>query len=152
VRGGKLVKRSLGFTLIELMIVLAIIAALAVLVLPSFIARVRHSRRGEVQDAMQAAALAEERVRGDCTTYAGVSSAAGWSAAPAGCMATLGGNPYASAYYTLNIVASATAYTITAQATGAQANDSAFGTPCNPLIYSYANGEISKTPVPCWEQ
>jgi type IV pilus assembly protein PilE len=150
---GKFVKRNLGFTLIELMAVVAVVAILAAIALPSFIAQIRHSRRSEVQGAIQSAALAEERVRADCTTYVSVSGAAGWTTAPAGCGATLGGNPYTSTYYTLAISnSSGTTYTITASAVGSQTNDSAFGTPCSALTYRYASGAIDKAPTACWSQ
>ena len=146
-------KRSLGFTLIELMTVVAIVAIIAAIALPSFIAQVRHSRRSEVQGAMQSAALAEERLRADCTTYVNATVAADWTTAPTGCTTSLGGNPYTPTYYKLSIAGSSgTAFTITAIPQGSQAKDSAFGTSCNPLTYSYSNGTTTKTPTQCWSQ
>ena len=148
-------KRNRGFTLIELVIVVAIVAILAAIALPSFLAQIRHSRRSEVQGAIQAAALAEERVRADCTSYAAVTTAASWTTAPAGCASsvTLGGNPYTGSYYTLAIGnATGTSYTITATAIGSQTNDKASGSSCSPLTYTYAAGTLTKTPTACWSQ
>ena len=149
--------RNRGFTLIELVIVVAIIAILAAIALPSFLAQIRKSRRSEAIGAVQAAALAEERMRADCTAYVDTTTT-GWTSTPAtGCppgfAGTLGGNPYASTYYTLKITpTSGTAYTITAAAQGSQANDKAFGTPCSSLNYTYSAGVITKTPSQCWSQ
>ena len=146
--------RNRGFTLIELVIVVAIVAILAAIALPSFIAQIRHSRRSEVLGAMQSAALAEERVRAECTTY--VDTASPWitsPAAPAGCTVQLGGNPYTSTYYKLAVSgSSSTAYTITATPQGSQANDTAFGTACSSLTYTYSAGTTTKTPTQCWSQ
>ncbi len=61
--------KTRGFTLIELMVVVAAVAILAAIALPAYLSQVRHARRSEVKGAIQSAALAEERVRADCTTY-----------------------------------------------------------------------------------
>ena len=146
--------RNRGFTLIELVIVVAIVAILAAIALPSFLAQIRKSRRSEVLGAMQAAALAEERVRAECTTY--VNTASPWTtspAAPAGCTVTLGSSPYTSTFYNLAISGSSgTAYTITATPQGSQANDKAFGTACSSLTYTYSAGTTTKAPTQCWSQ
>jgi len=150
---GLLVIKSRGFTLLELMIVVAVIAILAAIALPSYFNQVRKSRRSEVEAAIQAVALAEERVRGDCASYKSVSAAADWTATTTGCSSsvTLGGNPYTSSYYTLSIAgASATGYTISAAPVGSQANDKSFGTTCGTLSYALAAGTVTKSPVDCW--
>ena len=147
--------KNRGFTLIELVIVVAIVAILAAIALPSFLSQIRKSRRSEAQGAMQSAALGEERVRADCTTYVNASVAADWTTAPTGCASTvtLGGNPYTSAYYTLTITGSSgTAYTVNATAIAgkSQVNDTAYGTSCSTLKYAYSAGVITKTPTDCW--
>ena len=145
--------KTRGFTLIELMVVVAVIAILAAIALPAYFSQIRHSRRSEVEGAMQAAALAEERVRADCTAYKAVAVTADWTTAPTGCASTvtLGGNPYTSSYYAITITAaSATGYTINAAPAGTQAKDSSFGTTCNTLTYVLASGQITKSPSACW--
>jgi type IV pilus assembly protein PilE len=153
------VRKARGFTLIELMVVVAVVAIIAAVALPAYFAQIRHSRRSEVQGAMQAAALAEERVRADCTTYASAAttSTTAWTSGstPAGCASTvtLGGYPYTNSYYTVTIPVagvSPTGYTIQAVPVGTQAKDSSFGTTCNTLTYVLAAGQITKSPSACW--
>ena len=133
-----------GFTLIELMIVVAIIAVIAAIALPGFTAQIRHSRRSAAQAALQQIGLFEERYRADNTAYlAGTSSS--WPS-------NLGSYPgTADKYYTYSVVpiaGDATAkspcaspkpaeYTATATATsvGNQIKDNAGGTSCSPLTF-----------------
>lgn len=62
---------SRGFTLIELMIVVAVVAILAAIALPSYHESVRKGRRGQAKaDLVEAAQLAE-RYRTVNSTYAG---------------------------------------------------------------------------------
>ena len=151
-----------GFTLIELMIVVAIIAIIAAIAIPSYVNQVRKSRRSSAESALQSAGIAQEKVRADCATYAN-----SFTTAPTGCTTTMGGNPYSGTYFTLTLtpaVASATQYTIKAAATGTQVNDKAEGTSCSNLYYVFgvdaaadavcttatAAGKISKCPEVCW--
>ncbi|KRG43358.1 hypothetical protein ARC20_09930 [Stenotrophomonas panacihumi] len=63
-------RRAAGFTLIELMIVVAIIAIIAAIAYPSFADQVRKSRRGQAKaDLLELAQLAE-RSRTVHNTYA----------------------------------------------------------------------------------
>lgn len=160
--------KNRGFTLLELMVVVTVIAILAAIALPSYFSQVRKSRRSEVEGAVQSAALAEERVRADCSNYVAVAAAADWtttpsSGCPTGYAGTLAGNPYTSSYYTLAITTPTTGtctggatctagicYTITATATGTQAKDTASGSSCSTLTYASACGTATKTPAACW--
>ena len=64
-------KRAAGFTLIELMIVVAVIAILAAIAYPSYADSVRKGRRGQAKaDLLEAAQLAE-RYRSVNNTYEG---------------------------------------------------------------------------------
>ena len=55
--------KNRGFTLIELMIVVAIIAILAAIAIPSYLDRVRRSRRSSVESTLQSVGLTQEKVR-----------------------------------------------------------------------------------------
>ncbi|ANH70306.1 hypothetical protein ABE85_05990 [Mitsuaria sp. 7] len=59
-----------GFSLIELLTVLAIVAVLATLTLPGFRDQVVKGRRAEARDALQAIQLAQERFRSRNPRYA----------------------------------------------------------------------------------
>ena len=125
--------RKRGFSLIELMIVVAIIAILVALALPSYQAYIRKSKRDEAQQLLMNWANNEEIWRATNTTYADAS--------------TVLGVPTHD-YYTFTVTnVSATTYTLTATANGDQTNDKEHGTTCTPLTLNQSN---AKTPPVCW--
>jgi prepilin-type N-terminal cleavage/methylation domain-containing protein len=67
-----------GFTLVELMVVVAIVGILAVIGLASFRARVFGSKSAEALAMMQSIRAAEERWRADNLTYLNVSQSGAW--------------------------------------------------------------------------
>jgi type IV pilus assembly protein PilE len=147
----------LGFTLIELMIVLAVVAVLAIIAYPTFIESVRKARRQEAIALISQIAQAQERFRGSCTTYATLPNTA-TAAVPNNCNVASSGlgipNPV-SGYYTASIpAATATGYTISAIASGAQAADAK----CTRLTLTMAGGNVtytstgSATAALCWSR
>jgi type IV pilus assembly protein PilE len=133
--------RTRGFTLLEMLITVAIVAILAVIASSMFTSQVRKSRRADAMDTITSIALAEERYRSVNTTYGTLAQV--WN----GVTTTPGG------YYTIAVSAtSATAYTITATGTGTQTSDAENGTACNVLAYAVSNGTVSSTPAVCWPQ
>jgi type IV pilus assembly protein PilE len=62
-------RRSYGFTLIELVVAVAIVAMLSMIALPSFMDSVRKSRRIDAQTALTAASYDLERFFGANGTY-----------------------------------------------------------------------------------
>jgi len=112
-------KRILGFTVIELMIVLVIVAILLALAYPSYIQYVRKGKRGEAQQLLMNWSINQEIFRSNNPQYA-----------------TTAQLPVpTNDNYTFTLPArSATAYTLQAAASGDQVNDEARdGTSCTPL-------------------
>ena len=132
-------KRIFGFTVIELMIVLAIIAILAALAYPSYIDYVRKSKRGEAQQLLLNWAVNQEIFRSNNVTYAPVGTDPGEIPAP-------DHDLYA---FRISVGPTATAYTLEANASGDQENDTArSGTSCDILTLDQ-NGQ--KQPPECWD-
>ena len=123
-----------GFTLVELMIVVAIVAILVALALPSYSRYVRKANRGEAQQLLLNWANNQEIWRANDTDYA----TAGELAVPT------------HAKYTFTISdRTATTYTLTATAPAGtdQAKDADKGANCNVLALDQSN---DKTPPLCW--
>lgn len=97
-------KRSSGFTLMELMITVAIIGILASIAIPAYSEYVTKGKRSDAKAALLSAQLLQEKYRANNTTYATTIAAAGIT------------SPSPDGYYTIAIsgTPTATAYTITA--------------------------------------
>ncbi len=134
------IKKNKAFSLMELMVVLAIVAILAVVAIPAYQTYVRKANRTDAFHTLLAMQLAQEKYRMTNTTYGTLAQVwGGVSSTPAG-------------HYTLTITGNtATAYTLTATATGGQANDKEGATSCTPLVLTYANNTTTKTPAVCWQ-
>ena len=102
-----------GFTLIELMIVVAIIGVLAAIAYPSYTEQVKKGRRASVQAIMQTIATRQEQYLLEARQYA---------TTPAMLKVV---TTETDAWYTVTIaaVAAPPSYTITATAIGPQASD-----------------------------
>lgn len=125
---------SAGFTLIEVLIVVAIIGILAAIAYPSYGEYVTKTRRSDGHLALLSAMQAMERCKS--TTYSYV-----------GCGVAADSNEN---YYTLALSdQTATTFTITATAAGAQAND----TECPSLTIDHTSTRgpvIVDGTAPCW--
>ena len=114
--------RSLGFTLLEVMIVCVVVAILAAIAYPSYQSSVQKSRRAEAKTALLGVASQMERWSTEKSTYA---------------TATLGtsgifADHSENSYYNLSLTnLTATTYTIQAAPTGAQTGD-----PCGTFTYN----------------
>jgi type IV pilus assembly protein PilE len=162
-----IVKRIRGFTLIELMVVVIVIAILAAIALPAYLNQTRKSRRNAAEGAIQQIALLEERYRADNTGY--LASSGNWS--------QLGGDPGGSYYSYAVTIAAATStvpatYKSVATGKGTQLKDydRSSGTSCKNLYYVpnvdasvdtacsltgsnvTANGKITACPLGCWNK
>jgi len=125
--------KTKGFTLIELMIVVAIIAILAAIAMPAYQDYVMKARRSDGLKELLSLQLAQEKWRANNSAYTeNITTDLGFSdlTSPDG-------------YYAMDIdVNDATSYTISADPQGIQAVDTA----CDPITID-ENGEIS--PADC---
>lgn len=115
-----------GFTLIELMLVVAVAGVLSGVAYPSFMGQLQKIRRADAMVAVLQIQAAQERWRSNNLAY-GALAEIGVSAASA------------AGHYTLQVNApSATGYEIVAAATGSQAHD----TPCRTLRLRVEGGNL----------
>lgn len=125
-----MLKRQRGFTLIELMIVLAVFAIVASIGYPLYTEQVRKARRADAKASLSDVAQVLERCRTNNNTYVGCT------------VATVS----TSGYYTIALSNLAVnTYTITATTTGAQLGD----TTCVTFSITHT-GSTSATSPTCW--
>ncbi len=141
-----------GFTLIELMIVVAIMAILTMVAYPSYQESTRKSRRSDAIAAVLAIQAAEEKFRANCPLYAEkfVTAADGND-----CIGDADDNEIVASetspggYYEMSVtLATGNSYIITATAQGAQAADTA----CDEMTITFDadNPNGLKAPASCW--
>lgn len=138
-------KKKRGFTLIELMIVIAIIGILAAIAYPAYTNNVRDARRADAKSALLQLSQALERFYSINYTYAGTGTG-GNSGAPLSSVFGHTKTPFegGATFYNLTLAVTATGYTVTATPAGAQVGDK-----CGTLTLNHAG---SKTPTTnnCW--
>ena len=127
--------RNHGFTLIELMIVVAIVAILAGIAMPLMNDYINRSRRAEAVGLMGEMQLRLERWRAENPSYDFTGAADEFGALPS------------SAYYTIALEeGDATSYTLKASARGAQTRD----TECAAMTLAVDGNEETRSPATCW--
>ena len=138
-------QKTLGFTLIEVMIVAAIIAILAAIAYPSYQDSVRKSRRSDAMAVLIDLQLQQEKWRANNTEYAP-------KADPTVTPPVIGLILPISEYYDFDISTNtATTYTLTATAVvgKGQDKDKNGGVLCTPLTINQNN---VKGPDACWRK
>lgn len=126
-----------GFTLIEVMVAVAVLGIIIAVAYPAYTAFLERGRRSEATEALQNLSTRQEQFYNDNKFYAGD-------------LATLGaGATTANGYYQLSITAGAMVggtlqgYTVNANAQGPQSGD----TGCTTI---QLDSDGSKTPEQCW--
>jgi type IV pilus assembly protein PilE len=138
----KIYKTS-GFTLIELMITVAILAIIAGIALPSYQESIRKTRRSDGKVALMDAAGLQETWFSSNNSYTNLISNIGGNASPEGFYTITVANPSCSS--TVNGVTVYSCFTLTATATGTQTSDAA----CSPLTLTHT-GIKAPTTSDCW--
>lgn len=141
-------RNTRGFTLIELMIVVAIIAILAAIAYPSYQNQIRKTRRADCAGVMATAAAALERyytTRAAGPAYTGAS--VGNNGIPSKC--PIDGN---DTFYTLgiNITGGGTGFTLQATPQGPQASDECGTLTLNQLGVKGVTGGSQTNWEECW--
>lgn len=132
-----------GFTLIEIMIVVAIIGILTGIALPAYQAYIQKGRRADAAGALSRVMQEQERYRSSNSSYGTLSNL--------GLSATSG-----EGHYTIAVSGnSGSGYTATATATGQQASDTA----CATMSVVVASGNVTyqkngaaDTAHTCWSR
>ena len=119
-------QKQRGFTLIELMITVAIVGILASIAYPSYQDSVMKSRRADAKGALLGLANTMERNFTTTNSYVGVT-------------------PTNTDYYTITITATASSYTLSAAPVGAQVNDS-----CGTLTLTQTGVKAVTGTGACW--
>lgn len=128
--------KNRGFTLIELMIVIAIVAIIAAIAIPSYNKQVEKSRRADGQSALLNAAQAMERCFTRTNTYVGCFT----EATP--------GQPSQEGFYNVRATRlTATEYVLAATPTGPQTGD-----PCGTFTLDHlgVRGDDGGAADRCW--
>lgn len=135
--------RTGGFTLIELMIVVAVVAILAAIAVPSYMESIRKSRRSDATTSLAKIQLAQETYRLNHTSY--------------GTLANLGladPLPSTEGYYRIALsTISATGYTATA--TPVSGKSQAADSTCTTITMTVSGGgnTVSNGPTAaCWSK
>ena len=130
-------KQQKGFSLIELMIVVAVIGILVSIAYPAYQDFVLESRRADGHIALTRAANLQERFFSSNNSYSNT-------------IGDIGGNASPDGFYQIAVVASGSSasylsnYTLTATAVGSQTADTA----CPNLTLNQLG---QRTPAACWE-
>ena len=145
-------RKDSGFTLIELMIVVVVIAIIASFAIPSYLSQVRKSRRSDATSALGDVQLRQERYRAENPTYGTLAQLNSATTTTNGyytvSLATMSGNcPNMS-----TTTAESTSNSYWLQAVAVSTSSQAKDTGCTTMLLKNECGAISKTPDTCWSK
>ena len=137
---------SAGFTLIELMVAVAVVAILGTIAMASYSSQIQKSRRTDARSAVMDLAGREEKLFSTTNAYSATPSDLGYG--PLGAVFPIA---VGSGYYQVSVAIGnpPTSYVITATAIGAQAAD----TKCTTLAVNELGSQASTgtdTVAACW--
>lgn len=130
--------RAAGFTLIELMIVVVIVAILAAIAMPSYQNYIRKGRRAAAEGYLMELAQRQQQYFIDNRAFAGDAPTLGYATTPS----------EVAPYYTVTVTPDAgppPTYALKATATGDQTKDS-----CGNLTINSAGTKSSSAGTNCW--
>lgn len=132
---------SRAFTLIEMLITIAVIAILAGIAMPAYQDYARQSRRIDGQTALLNLQMAQERWRANNQSYSASLNDLGVS------------TNSSENHYTIAITSGSTsAGGYTATATTKSSSPQAGDTNCSTLTLSQSGNQTSMTPAACWKK
>jgi len=132
--------RVRGFTLLELMVTVAIVGIIGAIAFPSFTASVRKGRRADAADAAANVMQAQERWRANNVSYTTSLS-----------NLKIASSATTSGYYTYAIsAASGTGYTLTFTPASGKGQDK--DTSCTSMVVTVNLGSPAYTPPTCWSR
>ena len=136
-----------GFTLIELVVVIAILGILVAIAVPTYLSQMRHSRRSDAITALGTLSLLQETFRATNPTYGTTLAAINGTA------------PGTLTHYDVTISFDGglgndgTNYILTAAAKSGddQNSDRSGATGCATLVLTVLNNSRTKSPADCWK-
>lgn len=131
-----------GFTLIEIMIVVAIVAILSAIALPAYTSYIKKSRRTDAIVSINNIMMLQERYRANNTGYGDLLAL--------GVASVTADNFYDVAIS--GISSSGFTVTLTAKAGGSQTSDKEAGVSCTPMSVVVSGNDQTFSPSACWKK
>ena len=146
-------RKTSGFTLIEVMIVVAIVGILSAVAYPSYVEYVRRAARAEARGAMLSMAQLQERNFTDRGTYLAISSGDLSSTLPTWANNNWSGSSFASRKYNITVAVpggcgtACSTYTITAAAVSPHSDPTCGSLTLDTAGTKGATGDVAT----CWK-